>query len=707
MFRFIRRFIVILGLVALIALDAACQITPPAILGDLEDDALWKARLRVQRPLDQGALEKFAGRTVSVGDGETVRLDAVARGVFAEQRRLGDGVRSLPPGVISGPPAVVEMACELPTAFLLSRGVRLTVVEPAALKAASPEFASFLGNGAARASVRDLSPEGQAGLRRFLSEEAPRLPAGDPLREAAARGEEALLQAISEGKGTFEVVDTVLVPRAPLTSRDGRIALPVVRDGVLDLEQVQAVRMRPLTEMLLGSLDLPPAQEAVLETGGHYDYRAAFLAGFTRANAWEWERRWRYPSGFFRATLGGGYAVGLRIPIEVSGRLSPTRVAVEDARDAASSVHNQVRARALDANAAFYAASGLPEDLRLQGREAVLEARVGFGYKFRVFWEDVAQMRYRDFGFDYSQDVAPPFAGQGGLRIAIPPELSRTEVELSVIRGWAQAGLFLGGDGEVRVDHEGLVDSEVVDRRTLRFRNGAVQDLGIALPALPESGTHRYGFRLSNPSYHLDLTLTPEVRLGLRVGVDGFSRSFRTDWISLGAARVRLGTVSFNRHRGTHAQFAWQGGRKQFTALSGPVSYREIRGAVRMRSGHTGRWVVADRTPDAIMKAAGTRAEADVFDIRPLDDGRVALRCRRTEKFVRAGLGEACWLGACSERVDRWETFELIPMAGNRFAVRAVYNDRLVRAGIGRDSILGATSARRDVWEVFEYEPVE
>lgn len=79
MFRFIRRFIVILGLVALIALDAACQITPPAILGDLEDDALWKARLRVQRPLDQGALEKFAGRTVSVGDGETVRLDAVAR----------------------------------------------------------------------------------------------------------------------------------------------------------------------------------------------------------------------------------------------------------------------------------------------------------------------------------------------------------------------------------------------------------------------------------------------------------------------------------------------------------------------------------------------------------------------------------------------------------------------------------------------------
>jgi hypothetical protein len=312
-------------------------------------------------------------------------------------------------------------------------------------------------------------------------------------------------------------------------------------------------------------------------------------------------------------------------------------------------------------------------------------------------------MRYREIGFDYSQNVAPPFAKSGAVRLAIPASLTRTELDLSAIKGYAQAALSLNGASEVRIDHEGIVDGEPVAPHTVVFRDGEPQDVGIRIPALRENGAQRFGFRLSNPSYRIDLTMTPEVRLGLRVGYSGFSRSFNTDWIPLNAARVHLGSVSFGRHAGTRRQFSWNDGQKQFTRLEGPVARDEIRGALRIRSTQGNRFLVLDNGREALLKAQGEReADAEIFDIRVLEDHQVALRCRRTGKWVRAGLTEDCWLGAASERVSDWEKFELIPLTGNRFAIRCVRNGKYVRAGLGRESQLGATSNRRDVWETFE-----
>jgi len=328
-----------------------------------------------------------------------------------------------------------------------------------------------------------------------------------------------------------------------------------------------------VSTMVPMTVNLPPVDTPTVERTGRHSFRQAFLAGFTRGNAWEWERRWNYPSGFFRITLGASYGIGLRIPIDVTGELSPTDIRVQDSEDRAAQMMTRIRAVTLDANADFYRRTGLPEHLVFNGHEAVLNAEFGLGYKFRVFWEDILYRRYRTYGINYDQDFRPPFGDERiGPRLEIPSDVTRTNFRSGALDGEAQMGLSLRGQGTVNLDFQPFIGSDRMPTQRLEFTRTDFKTVRTCLPARPmrsrmSSAAARYGFRLFHPSYRFDLSIVPEVRVRVRAHACGFSRTFSTGWVALNSFRMRLGTVSFNHHDGTTSEYRYADGVKRFRRI--------------------------------------------------------------------------------------------------------------------------------------------
>ncbi len=704
-------------------------------LGDLaarlDDDALAVRHVELRRTLRPLGADALRGRTVIVGERETEDLQAVATRVFAENAGFEREAQNSG-AALQRRPDITLQALELPDSVMLMRATRVVVRDPSALARSSAAFRTFLGERGSLPVQRDaLSAESRAGLDRFMANEVAALPADDPIAIAARQGPDAVLRAIAEGRGEFEMIDTIVLPTRPLPVIDGRVQHLQLRDGLMLHGQFVGSNS-PLLRALaagIGRRAQPPAaprdlrEQATIDADGRHRFSQGFLAGFTRGLAWEWEKRWRYTSGFFRISLGASFGFGVRIPIELSGQLEPAHIRRRDSRDRDDVVRLSATARTFDANASFYRRAGLDDDLVLRGHEFVLEARFYYGLKFRALWHDWVHIRRREIGFDFSDDFTPPLSGaeRNAVRIEIPASVTNTALDLGVLRGEAQAGISLQGRGRVAFDYEALWGDQVRRRQRLEFYRPEAQTIAETLPALPagrvgDRARQRFGFRFADPEYRVNLSLVPQLRVSVRVGVDGFSRRFSTGWISLNQFRVDLGTVSFERHAGTDGDYRFAGGVKEFEHIdaapggdtsTGPAEARggatPVGNVVALRSAQNGRYVRGGMGRGAELAAVSQRVGAwETFDVVDLGQGRIALRVRANQRFVRAGVGDDSLLAATSARIGQWETFRLERTPDGRYALRSVVHNRLVRAGFGEETRLAAVSGRIEAWETFE-----
>ncbi|MBI3267105.1 MAG: hypothetical protein HYZ67_08690 [Chlamydiae bacterium] len=167
------------------------------------------------------------------------------------------------------------------------------------------------------------------------------------------------------------------------------------------------------------------------------------------------------------------------------------------------------------------------------GNEAVLEAKFGFGMKLRALWSDIPPViDFHYYGIDCNQNFPPPLGHGEGPIIPIPPSATNTQFSFGALNGFAQFGIRFDGDGTVGLDYQPFLGSQNLKKEELSFSSTQPKPLKSDLPAISGNGESlekNYGFILEKPRYKIDLSLTPVVKVDVRIGVDWLSKHFSTD----------------------------------------------------------------------------------------------------------------------------------------------------------------------------------
>ena len=577
--------------------NAQNPVNPPAILSGfrtLEPGRVLASKLKLQQPVFRGNISSVKNRTIKTGGGTTIKLEKIAAISFKPLNRYTDRLNRLakPGRTILFKPVVQDEAVEFDDSFVLRKTTSVIVLDPEKMKQISPAYKSFLSRQQVKTMpVAALDPESRKGLSELMSH-LDRLAPGDPVRQAGAKGEQEVLDAILAGKGELTIEDTIVVPKFIPKPLKGMTMYPSIKNGVLNFKALQPVRMPllrqlgrvsgrphavPLKKIKMQPMVMAqkPGNRPEFTMSGKKYFTAEFLAGFTRGHSWQWERKWKYNSGFFRATIGGGYGFGLRIPVKASGDLSPTKIYTFDRKDRAVDVHGRLKVDVFDADTAYFRRTGLPESELFRGNEVVLEYQLGFGYKFRALWKDILHKPFSGIGLNYSQNARPPW-GRGcsncGFHIPIPPEVTRTSFGYSALKGFVQTGFHVNGTGAAYFDFAPLHNNRAENPVRLKFENSNYHFFTIRLdPLVPQHNrdiiSENFGFRLNGMAYRMGLNITPEVRVGVQAGYKDFSRNFFTEWIELNMFRIGMGAVQLSSHKGTRHEFIFNQGRKTFKKI--------------------------------------------------------------------------------------------------------------------------------------------
>jgi len=485
-----------------------------------------------------------------------------------------------------GPVVQEETFTESDTATTLEAVAKFTVVDPDAFRVSAPAFASYNAGMRDRGtfSAAQLKPEARAGFEAFKADLA-RAPAGHPLKLAAQRGDDALLDAIAAGKGDVTIRTRVVVPKRETVITGKRAAVPRFSGSTFDYAQTTPKELR-LVPSATEAAPRAEVDDAPSSRGQGTSTRVSkFLAGFTRHQSFDWEERWEFGTrDYFAIGAHAGYAVGLRIPLEVTTRMTPTSLTRPGFPDADGTYDVFVKARPVDANEQFYMDVGLSKTAAYEGKELVLEAEAYATVDVVAGWGTIKihERIPNNAGFDFGQNFTPPFDDCGtrcGVEAWVPATVTRTELNiLGVVSGRAQIGVNLSGRGTVGVEYTSLFGDATVDsslgalRRThsLSFDRGEERRITTILPPIvPEmrlmSGSRSYGYRLASPTYAWTLVATPGVKGTVRVNARPFfslEEVIGPFWLSPFA--MELGTVAFAAHAGTKQTVSVKTGEKSF-----------------------------------------------------------------------------------------------------------------------------------------------
>lgn len=594
---------------------AASQQTVQAIRAvDVDDDSLALSRQRVSQPTRRMRVNKLGATTVRNGDNSTERVrDIVIKSfeeqdTFAKRMNKAELVNDL---AIAALPEIDDEVLVYKDAIVVRRSTKIIVIDPDRVSRESALFRGYLGERATparatktRAVAQPLGPEERSGLKDFMQNGVKRLHSKDPLRSAAARGEEALLDAIAAGKGELTIEDTLIIPTESGIDQGDKVAIPVIRNGILDLANpvpVKELSIRSLgkvdpdpgTEMTIKPVPAKPAEppprravEPKHQASGKKTITAEFLLGTTRAANFQWERKWVYTSGYFRLTLGAGYAFGYRVPVVATARVEPTRGYIRDYSDKKVIIGSAATAKTHNANANYYKRAGLGNSLVRNGRELLLEANVGMGYKFRALWKTIASQPYTTVGVSYSQNFAPPNnpgelqGKQGGntFGMTLDPKTTNISIKTVFIDGSATIKFEGRAFGALSMDMQSLVDNKVqrtFDVYTNKSLAAGAYPFKLTLDPVPlrqgqTTQTRTFGVRLLKPEYEARIIVLPMVKFGFRVGYKRLSRNFSTLWIPLNKLMVDTGNFSMKPHGGTRSRFTWNEGEKVYTKIDKP-----------------------------------------------------------------------------------------------------------------------------------------
>ena len=173
---------------------------------------------------------------------------------------------------------------------------------------------------------------------RSIQKEIKKLPKNNP-EKALAKGDAALIGAF-EGEGELRVVQTVVIPQKLLeidkkTSRsqslahkDSNLKRPRKRSNSLGHDQAQDEAHQGLFPHQAQEKGQPYGSKdnVVVTVDGKHNDSHDFLTGLTLTQGFEIHERWSFPSGHLEIRAGAAYATGVRVPVKVQARMSPTEI---------------------------------------------------------------------------------------------------------------------------------------------------------------------------------------------------------------------------------------------------------------------------------------------------------------------------------------------------------------------------------------------
>jgi hypothetical protein len=582
------------------------------------DDNLITARQAVSQPSRRMRVAGLGNRSVRTGDNTTQSVRAIIVESFKEQETFAKRMNKaelVNAGALAALPEVDDEVLEFEDAYVIRRSTTIIVRDPERVARESTLFSNYIGERAQRKPQRapqraarqavTLDAEERAGMQNFVSTEARMLHPDDPIRAAAEQGEVALLDAIEAGLGTLTVEDTLIIPKVAGVDQGQDIRIPTIRNGVLDLKSPEPVKNLPIKGMSVPPS--PPPQQQLelkatpvtpkkparapskpkLESSGKKEIDAEFLLGVTRAGNYQWERKWSYPSGFFRLTLGAGYAFGYRVPVVAEATVEPTRGYIQDYSDKKVIIGTKAKVKAINGNAAFYQRAGLNANQVKGGDELLLEANVGYGYKFRALWKTIRYRKYTAIGISYSQSFRPPSENKTGATnfgVNLDPKTTKISYDGTYVSGSATLR-FLGKTwGGVSIDLQTLVDNKVQTTKEIKppflasqASGGGGTPVNITINPVPlrdgqSTQMRSFGVRLTDPTYKGRIVIVPGLKFSFGVGYKKLKRTFSTPWINFANLTIDTGNMTLKRHAGTPASHTWNDGEKIYRRIRKPES---------------------------------------------------------------------------------------------------------------------------------------
>ena len=270
-------------------------------------------------------------------------------------------------------------------------------------------------------------------------------------------------------------------------------------------------------------------------TSGTTTYRAKMLNGFTIGNEWsksvEYDRTWYYAKLIAFAEFG----LGVRIPWEAEVTVSPSRI-THTAPDR-TPFEASMSINTVDANEDFYREVGLSSDKRYDGKELVIRAGAGIGFKLKVLGAWIID-RGKDNPLigrtvDLGKNFEPPLGTTLNLATA---ELPYETTGL----GWRNWAVGIGGDFRAMLGitgqrfemsvtpkncwnmttmtsppsyGSGNRTLDVTQQNTPMTYDYAIRDDSPTETTSRGVEYYRYGPIYRDASYHTSLDITPQARI--------------------------------------------------------------------------------------------------------------------------------------------------------------------------------------------------
>lgn len=581
-------------------------------------------------------------KKLQLADGSNIALTSVSQSIFKQVDSFT--IKAKKSSALMGQVKTTSLIAETADAFILTKSAKVIVSNPAQFSRESKDFAEFLKDRPKQPPLyNSLTQNEKQLIDKYFEQELPKLANNNPLKVHGKQSKDALLKAINDGYGEFEIIDSFSFAKKPLPVKNNRIFYPTFQNGPFDYStlaqmptlQSNVSRFQPADNRVTPLAAQPSRikesynmqQRKRYTVTGSTQFERDFLTGFTFGREWKWERRWNFGVGFYRLTIGGSYGYGLRLPFKVSGTASPTKIITVDTEDKAVAASARVHVDSFDGGSDFYRNIGVRSDQIFDGKEFVLEAKVYYGMKFSAFSKDWIHIKKREFGFDEGSNFKPPFGNhRESIRLKIPPEVTNTKFGGRYLEGAAEFGIALEFTGQTSVDAKWSSNTGSRDFRTYTFKNTQPKSIGTTLPPLRSNHartSNSYSFLIKNPKYSIDAGLTPIIRGVAKIDVGVIAKSFSTGWIRLGRFTVNIGSMDFKTHSGTPNNYRIPIGEKEFTRIK-PM------------------------TESASLTRAKVVTEG-TYAIKPVGG-----------QYVRAGTGNIAMLEATSGKKSTWTEFYIV-----------------------------------------------
>lgn len=534
--------------------------------------------------LQRKSLASIGTTPVTLCTGEIINAGALAVNALARHRVLEQEVANAGSALLA-PADTTEEFLETEDSVMLVATTHMVVVDPVALRAVSPTVGGLSMKGPSARPYSVLT----AGERTWLSTFRTQMlmkPATHPLGAAARRGLEALWNAAMEGKGDLTVTTVLELQKGELEIVDGTVMGPTFDGEKFDYSST--------TAQSIPGLDGPDyEQELNLETGGESGTATTvteFVNGFGKGNDGKFKEHWNFGIGSFKFEAGAWYGVYMRIPIEVTGTMSPTRFTRVAGNDVDSSFQTVLGVNVFDADADFYARAGLPSSELYDGKELVVEGGVYVKIDLDLPWQtfDIHKTIPNEPIFDWGDNFDPPFGGCGsscGFTKYIPASWTNTGIDiLGVVGGEAKLGFNVSGEGEVTLDYESLYDGESTKstsgagagkkKHELSFTEQSDRTFNTTLAALTEQGEKKFGYRVSDFNYEWDIVVTPVITADVYVHCTLLDWTGNLGTISFDALGFGVGSVNFGTLQGTRSEKTVNKGKKSWVMPGSTIPAR-------------------------------------------------------------------------------------------------------------------------------------